>query len=80
MTLPKDDSDHVKEHQFSLALPQVKEEDAAFLREQISQQIFKPPSTRPTEEVFPNPEYIVVFDKNDACCYLIQHDCQIDAL
>jgi hypothetical protein len=80
MTLPKGDSVRVKEQPFSSVLPQVTEEEAAILRELISQRIFKPPSTRPTEEVFPNPEYIVVFDKNDACCYLIQHDCQIDAL
>ena len=48
---------------FSLTLPQVTPEEAATLREQITQRVFKPSGARPPGEVLPDPKYITVIDQ-----------------
>ena len=60
MSSAKDDKFAAKEPPFLSELPQVSAEDAATLREQISQRTFVPSNTRPPEEVLPNPDFITI--------------------
>lgn len=63
MTESKKEHDIFENSSFSATLPQVTPEEAATLREQISQRVFKPSGGRPPDEVLPNPEYISVIDQ-----------------
>ena len=63
MSSAKDDKFAAKEPPFLSELPQVSAEDAATLREQISQRTFVPSNTRPPEEVLPNPDFITIIDQ-----------------